>query len=382
MCVALVFSRTVGGLAPFVLLLFLSTALACALIILYRSPFGTSTGSYPVLLTSTSCHPLDCNQLALAPGRRAGSLPAALRPEHLQAHESPRPDLATSPTTPSAAQNGLWLSPWRGGFPPRSLPRRAHRVRFSTSGYQLARLERDGADLADRAYLNRGEVTFPPCSGTQLGDFRAHTVPVSRVAVTSGRDSGTATSTASQIPEDLILDPQYATAATRTTTSTSTIAGWDCPLRDNDPARHRNYGPQPARPRLDRRGPTAPATSHLPAVHVHPLARRLLVHRRRGRGRRRRRAVRLDSHAAVHPLALVAINNPRQPTRDRRLRGGGGGGGGRGGVGWGGGWGGGGVVGGGGGCLPARRTRDRVDGRRGVEGTRTCLGSLELQRFT
>ena len=92
-------------------------------------------------------------------------------------------------------------------------------------------------DLADRAYLNRGEVT-PPCatpSGDCNGDGRFSIADFGAIPDLNG--NGLAD------PEDLILNPQYANGRDDDHNGyVDDISGWDFLFGDNDPLDTVEYG--------------------------------------------------------------------------------------------------------------------------------------------
>ena len=197
-------------------------------------------------------------------------------------------------------------------------------------------------DLADRAYLNRGEVA-PPCatpSGDCNGDGRFSIADFGAIADRNG--NGLAD------PEDLILDPAlHQRRRRRRQRLRRRHLRLGLPLRRQQPARHRQLRPRHRRGRgLDRGRQRCRRRRHVPALHVHPGARRRLVHRRR-RALRRRCAVRARLRRGGDPGGARA----RSPTRARRSR------------------------------RSTRRTTrragDRVDGRRSVEAPEPAGGSLE-----
>ena len=86
------------------------------------------------------------------------------------------------------------------------------------------------ADLADRAYLNRGEAT-PPC-GTRSGDCNGDGVfyVADFGAIADRNGNGVAD------PEDLILDPAYSNGVDDDDNGyVDDISGWDFLYGDNDP---------------------------------------------------------------------------------------------------------------------------------------------------
>ena len=162
-------------------------------------------------------------------------------------------------------------------------------------------------DLADRAYLNRGEVA-PPC-GTATGDCNGDgRFSISDFgAVTDRNGNGLAD------PEDLILSPQYSNHVDDDHNGyVDDISGWDFLYGDNDPLDTVNYGHG-----TGEAGDSTAADNGTGGVGTCP--RCTFVPVRVGdsfiadSGRFAAGLLfALDSDAAVIQEALGTINNPRQ----------------------------------------------------------------------
>ena len=162
-------------------------------------------------------------------------------------------------------------------------------------------------DLADRAYLNRGEVT-PPCatpSGDCNRDGRFSIADFG--AITDRNGNGLAD------PEDLILDPAYANGVDNDFDGyVDDISGWDFLFGDNNPLDTVNYGHGTGEAE-DSTGAdngigdvgTCPRCTFIPVRVGDSFI---------ADGGRFAAGVLfgLDSHAAVIQEALGAITNPRQ----------------------------------------------------------------------
>ncbi len=162
-------------------------------------------------------------------------------------------------------------------------------------------------DLADRAYLNRGEVT-PPCatpSGDCNGDGRFSVADFGAIPDLNG--NGLAD------PEDLILNPKYSNHVDDDHDGyVDDISGWDFLFGDNDPLDTVNYGHG-----TGEAGDSTAADNGTGGVGTCPHCTFIPV--RVGdsfiadSGRFAAGVLfALDSDAAVVQEALGTINNPRQ----------------------------------------------------------------------
>ncbi len=176
-------------------------------------------------------HALDCANWRYGPADEPASLPAEFDRTNFKRTSLRDPALATSPHHLCGQKGAAVDLAWgvtRG--------RPDVRIAVLDSGIKW----RDAgamADLADRAYLNRGEVT-PPCairSGDCNGDGRFSIADFGAIADRNG--NGVAD------PEDLILDPRWNNGIDDDHDGyVDDISGWDFLFGDNDPLDTVQYG--------------------------------------------------------------------------------------------------------------------------------------------
>ena len=262
---------------------------------------GTLASTDASAVTATGGHPLDCSNWRYTAADEPASLPAEFDRNNYKRTSLRDPAIATSPHQLCGQKGSAVDLAWgvtRG--------RPDVRIAVLDSGIKW----RDpGAmrDLADRAYLNRGEVT-PPCavpSGDCNGDGRFSIADFG--AVTDRNGNGSAD------PEDLILDPQYSNGRDDDGNGyVDDISGWDFLFGDNDALDTVNYGHGTGEAEDSTAADngtgdvgTCPQCTFIP-VRVGDSF--IADAARFGAGV----LFGLDSGAAVIQEALGAINNPRQ----------------------------------------------------------------------
>ena len=250
---------------------------------------------------ATAGHPLDCTSWRYSAADEPASLPAEFDRDNYKRTSLRDPGLATSPHHLCGQKGAAVDLAWgitRG--------RPDVRIAVLDSGIKW----RDAGamrDLADRAYLNRGEVT-PPCatpSGDCNGDGRFSIADFGTIADRNG--NGVAD------PEDLILDPRYSNGQDDDHNGyVDDISGWDFLFGDNDPLDTVNYGHGTGEAEDSTAADngvgdvgTCPQCTFIP-VRVGDSF--IADAARFGAGV----LFGLDSGAAVIQEALGAINNPRQ----------------------------------------------------------------------
>ena len=240
--------------------------------------------------TATAGHPLDCSNWRYTAADEPASLPAEFDRNNYKRTSLRDPSISTSPHQLCGQKGSAVDLAWgvtRG--------RPDVRIAVLDSGIKW----RDAGamrDLADRAYLNRGEVT-PPCavpSGDCNGDGRFSIADFGAIADRNG--NGLAD------PEDLILDPKYSNGRDDDHNGyVDDISGWDFLFGDNDPLDTVNYGHGTGEAEDSTAADNGTGdVGTCPQCTVHPRARRRLVRRRRG-ALRRRRPVRSRLRRGRHP---------------------------------------------------------------------------------
>jgi hypothetical protein len=262
---------------------------------------GTLTSTGASAVTATGAHPLDCSNWRYTAADEPTGLPAEFDRDNYKRTSRRDPAISTSPHQLCGQKGSAVDLAWgitRG--------RPDVRIAVLDSGIKW----RDtGAmrDLADRAYLNRGEVT-PPCgspSGDCNGDGRFSIADFGAIADRNG--NGLAD------PEDLILDPRYSNGRDDDGNGyVDDISGWDFLFGDNDALDTVNYGHGTGEAEDSTAADngtgdvgTCPQCTFIP-VRVGDSF--IADAARFGAGV----LFGLDSGAAVIQEALGAINNPRQ----------------------------------------------------------------------
>ena len=251
--------------------------------------------------TATAGHPLDCTNWRYTAADEPSSLPTEFDRNNYKRTSLRDPAIAASPHQLCGQKGSAVDLAWgvtRG--------RPDVRIAVLDSGIKW----RDAGamrDLADRAYLNRGEVT-PPCSvpsGDCNGDGRFSIADFGAIPDLNGNGLPD--------PEDLILNPQYSNGRDDDHNGyVDDISGWDFLFGDNDPLDTVNYGhgtgeaeDSTAADNGSGNVGTCPQCTFIP-VRVGDSF--IADAARFGAGV----LFGLDSGAAVVQEALGAINNPKQ----------------------------------------------------------------------
>ncbi|MGZ6887371.1 MAG: S8 family serine peptidase [Acidimicrobiia bacterium] len=188
-------------------------------------------GSGATASTATAGMPLDCTNWRYGAPDEPASLPTEFDRDNYKRTSLRDPSIAASPHQLCGQKGSAVDLAWgvtRG--------RPDVRIAVLDSGIKW----RDAGamhDLADRAYINRGEVT-PPCgtaSGDCNGDGRFSIADFGAIPDLNG--NGLAD------PEDLILNPAYSNHVDDDHDGyVDDISGWDFLFGDNDPLDTVNYG--------------------------------------------------------------------------------------------------------------------------------------------
>ncbi len=245
--------------------------------------------------------PLDCAQWRYGAADEPASLPTEFDRNNFKRTSLRDPTVASSPHQQCGQKGAAVDLAWgvtRG--------RPDVRIAVLDSGIEW-RDAGEMRDLANRAYLNRGEVT-PPCgsaSGDCDGDGRFSIVDFGAIADRNGN--------ALADPEDLILDPIHADGVDDDHNGyVDDISGWDFLFGDNDPLDTVEYGHG-----TGEAGDSTAADDGTGSVGTCPRCTFIPVRvgdsfiadaGRFGAGV----LFGLDSGAAVIQEALGAVNNPRQ----------------------------------------------------------------------